>query len=217
MDRDAAVTRIRRGLGFRGTDKNAEIIDALQDVQQELEQGDFLPWFLISEVTSASTVDGEERVALPTGFLRETDWEDALYYYDGSAANAADVWNQLPKDNISYLRDVYPGVGSPLAYALDALYYRVFPTPDDVYTLKQIFFEAALKLDNNIENKWLQYAHELLIGEAGLKMAEDLRDNRRGAAVDLFTRRATNGRTRMLRNDTARREASQRPIMGGED
>ncbi|MAH46438.1 hypothetical protein CMI37_11440 [Candidatus Pacearchaeota archaeon] len=214
MDRDTAVKRIRRGLGYRGTDKDTEIVEALQDTQQELEQGDFLPWFLLSEVTSAVTVSDEERVALPSGFLRETDWEDALYYFDGDAADASDVWNELPKDSISYLRDVYPGVGSPLAYALDDEYYRLFPTPDDVYTLKQMFFKADTTLGDNVENKWLTHAHKWMIGETGLVMAEDLRDK---AAVALFTRRKIEGRTKVIRNDNARREAAQRPIMGGED
>ena len=137
MTRDEAVTRIQRTLGFT-TANTTEIRDALQDSQVELERSAELPWFLLSEVASISTVKDEERILLPTDFLRE--WEDdALWYFNGTADLDADKWVPLTKDDIQFLRGHRPSTGPPPeAYAIDGLYFRIFPTPDAVYTLKQI-------------------------------------------------------------------------------
>lgn len=211
MDRSAAVIRVQRILAFKTT-LSSEIIDALQDTQVELERDPFLPWFLISEVTSASTVDGEERVALPTGFIREYE-DDALWYFDGTAA-VDEQWSELVKDDIQFLRGLHPGEGKPQAYALDELYFRIFPTPDDAYTLKTIFYKADTTLSTDVENAWLQYAHELMIGEAGLKLAVPLRD--REAEVR-FERMASRGRNRLITETEARAGEGRRYVMGGEN
>lgn len=204
MTRDDAVTRIQRILGFR-TDKATEIQDSLKDTQVELEGSPFLPWFLLTEVSTASTANAEERVGLPTGFLREYE-EDALYYF-----NSDDEFVLLVKDDISFLRGSYPGEGEPKAYALDDEYYRIFPTPDAVYKLKQIFYKADAVLSSNVENLWLKHAHDLMIGEAGLKQTPLLNPESR---VE-FTRLSNKGFQRLLNNTEARMHAHRRYVMGG--
>ena len=212
MFRDVARARIQQTLGFR-SDKETEIVAALQDAQVMLERGATLPWFLQSEVASIITVDGEERVPLPTDFLRE--WEDdPLWYFVAGTGGDADTWTELAKDDLALLRSKYPGEGAPKAYALDVKYFRIFPTPDDTYTLKMIYFKKDAVLTTNIENQWLTNFPYLMIGEAGMLLAAGLRD---ANAVTIFQRWTDEGRARMLVENEARMHASHAYVMGGQN
>ncbi len=211
MLRDVARQRIQDTLAFR-SDRATEIVDRLQDAQVNLEREPELPWFLKTEITSNSTTSGEERLVVPDGFIREYD-EDALWYFNSTAADA-DKWTPLAKDDLEILRETHPGLGSPLAYHLDEKYYRIFPTPDDVYLLKQIYFREASTLATNIENDWLKYYPYLMIGEAGRLIAPAFRDAEGKATFDQW---ATEGRQRMQRDTEARLHAGRRYIMGGPD
>ncbi len=212
MLRSAAVSRIQQTLGFR-SDKSAEIILALQDVQVQLEKGKTLPFFLKTEVQNRNTVSGEERVPIPTDFIREYD-EDPLWYFNGSAADVEDVWTSLAKDDLQVLRDTYPGEGAPKAYHLDHLYYRIFPTPDAAYNLKHIFYKNDMGLSSDIENLWLEHEPWLLIGMAGQMISGALSNDH---AFALFQKWETEGRARMFGDTQARQHNSRRYIMGGPD
>ena len=210
MFRDVARARIQQTLGFR-SDKETEIIAALQDAQVMLERGATLPWFLQSEVASIVTVDGEERVPLPTDFLRE--WEDdPLWYFVAGSGGDDDTWTELAKDDLALLRSKYPGEGAPVAYALDVKYFRIFPAPDDAYTLKIIYFKKDAVLTANIENQWLTYFPYLVIGEAGILLSAGLRD---ANALAIFQKWADEWRARMLVENEARMHASHGYVMGG--
>ena len=204
MTRDEAVVQIQRLLGLR-TDLTSEIIGALKDEQVELESRPILPWFLISEISSISTVSGEERVQVPTDFIREVDG-DALYRYDSSGP----TWTALVKDDVEYLRGYYAGAtGAPKAYALEGKYFRLFPTPDDSYTLKLVYYKEDSKLDTNIENNWLKYAPALLIGGAGLRVAEYIRDK---DAISIFQAMQADAFRRLDIEDTARDMANRNTL-----
>ena len=212
MDRDAARARIQQTLAFR-TDKTAEIVNALQDAQVVLERGAVLPWFLQSEVSSISTVVGEERISIPSDFLREWE-EDPLSYFVAGTGGDVDAWTELAKEDLAFLRSAYPGSGAPIAYALDVKYFRIFPTPDAIYTLKMIYYKADAVLSSNVENQWLTYLPYLMIGEAGRLFAPALRDK---DATAQFSRWAAEGRALMLIENEARIHSSRRYIMGGVD
>lgn len=212
MFRDVARARIQQTLGFR-SDKETEIIAALQDAQVMLERGATLPWFLQSEVASISTEDGEERVPIPTDFLRE--WEDdPLWYFIAGTSGDDDTWTELAKDDLAFLRAKYPGEGAPVAYALDVKYFRIFPTPDAVYTLKTIYYKKDAVLTTNIENQWLANFPYLVIGEAGQLLAAGLRD---ADALAIFRQWTSEGRARMLVENEARIHASHGYVMGGQN
>ena len=212
MTRDQARARIQQTLGFRG-DKATEIETALQDAQVILERGAELPWFLLTEVASISTVIDEERVALPDGFLRE--WEDdPLWFFVAGTGGDADSWTELAKDDNAFLRAKYPGAGKPIAYSQDELYWRIFPTPDEVFTLKNIHFKADTVLTTNVENDWLKYFPYLMIGEAGQLIATALRDK---DATAIFKEWTLEGRGRMIVENEARMHSSRRYVMGGND
>jgi len=212
MMRDAARTRIQQTLGFR-TDKETEIINALQEAQVILERGAVLPWFLQTEVSSIVTVADEERIPIPSNFLREWE-EDPLWYFVAGTGGDDDTWTELAKEDLAFLRGKYPGSGKPIAYALDIKYFRIFPTPDAIYTLKMVYYKADTVLSTNIENDWLRYFPYLLIGEAGRLFSPGLRDK---DATAQFSRWAVEGRALMLVENEARIHSSRRYVMGGND
>jgi hypothetical protein len=81
MDRDGMVAAIQEKRGF-ATTLTSNIISALQNEQDELERAATLPWFLLSEDTSFTitppvpAVATPLEVALPTGFICESDPQD---------------------------------------------------------------------------------------------------------------------------------------------
>lgn len=211
MNRDDAVARIQQTFGFR-TDRNTEIVDALQDAQVILEEGETLPFFLLSEISSVTTTKDEERVKLPTDFLREYE-SDPLWYFDSAAADA-DKWTALVKKDLLYLRETYPAGGKPIAYHLDEAYYRIFPTPDDVYTLKHKYFQKDVVLTTNVENLWLKNIPYLMIGEAGQLISPGFRDSKGEATFEKWRER---GLRRLFVLNEDRKHNSRRYIMGGID
>lgn len=215
MNRATAVSTIQQLLGFR-SDLETQIITALQAAQTDLEEEAELPWFLISEVSQITTTIGESRVPLPTDFIKEAEEEDGggLYLFD-STADEDEQWTPLEKVNLSAIRAAYQsGDGEPEVYALDDQYFRLGPIPDDAYVLKMVFYQADDTLATNIENKWLARASELLIGVAGRKIAESVRD---AGALQTFANMEARGRKRLMDFNVARREEGRTRQMGGKD
>ena len=87
------------------TDLNASILAEMLLVQSvHLEgQGTFTPWFLESEMSSASTVIDEERVPLPLDFLCAIE-DEPLWLYD---TTATPVWAKLGKTSVGLLTERY--------------------------------------------------------------------------------------------------------------
>lgn len=213
MTRDEAVAQMKQLHGFR-TDLDVQCVTALQQVQRELEEAAFLPWFLRTEVASISTTADEERVPLPSDFLRETE-DTALWYY--KASNAADKrWILLKRGDIETLRYEYQDTtGEPEAYSKDQAYFRIKPTPNAVYTLKMgSYFAKDAVLTSNIENKWLTHAPFLMLGKAGQIVATAVRD---AVAYKEFAKMEAQGMQKLIEQDTAYEMANNRPVMGGED
>jgi hypothetical protein len=211
MLRDDAIDEIRESLGFRGpTFLPATIVNALKEAQRKLELRPLLPWFLRTEISSVLTTAGEERLGLPADFIRE-DEETALWYFDAAAVNDEDKWTELIKDDSSVLRKRYPTPGIPKAYSIHGDYFRLFPTPDAAYTLKLSYYQKAEVLDTNIENVWLANSSDLLIGEAGKRVAAKLRD---ADAIAIFKDMIAEGQAQLLIDTEARRHENTRYIIG---
>lgn len=226
MQRLDAVKSIKRRLGFWSAHDD-EIVLELRDGQKRLEQGIllprggiFLPWFLVTEITTRLMVAGEERVPLPTGadeFLGELE-EGALWIYDQNA-EAESQWQPLSKDDIDFLKNDQPGTGTPRAYSQSGVYFRLKPTPDSDAeankVLKLLYKKRDATLDNDdTENNWLKYAHELMIGEAGLIVAQALRDVE---AEKIFTAVRAEERQRLYLTTEARLHDNRRYVIGGRD
>ena len=207
MTRDEAVSYMQVVLGFR-TDLGSRLQTELQQAQNNLEQGTVLPEFLKTERAFTFTTVSDERVLLPGDFLREA--EPSALYYVPDDATLAEV--ELAKEDEDYLRYWY-GIrtGKPEAYSIDNEYFRLFPKPDASYRVKMIYFGKDDALTSNIENKWLRYAPDFLVGAAGLRVSTGLRDRR---ATGEFARMRDEGRAAIFTADEARRHQNRSYFMG---
>jgi hypothetical protein len=216
MTRDEGVARIKEQLGFRTT-LDSSIVNQLILAQVLLEANHPLPWFLVSEDSYTVTDIGDERVSIPLDFLAETD--EAVFKYVPDVVSGDNPEVDLVKDDYDTLRINYRDdstgltkVGPPEAYALLGNYFRIFPTPDALYTLKTIYYAKDTTLDTNVENKWLKYAPMLILGRAGKFIAGPLRDT---AAMQIFGEWEQIGQTSLIRRDTDRDLANRSLQMGG--
>lgn len=217
----AAVSDIQLKLGFR-SDLATPIASALSAAQAKFEGGiplngggEFMPWFLIKEANPATfvTTPGVRTVQLPDDWLLENE-EDELFYYN--SANTAAPNTLLIKDDEDVLAYNFGGSGVPQAYTLFGTGYRIYPLPDDIYQLQTSYFAAEPPFDPLLENKWLKYAPQLLIGEAGMSMTISTRESRqevftyfqniRAEAINLLHRRTED-----------RLHTNRRYVMGGDN
>lgn len=207
MTRDEIVALIARRVGNR-TGMDDDIVEELKLAQTQLEAEAELPWFLLSEMSTSNHVTaGEERVSLPSDYLRH--YEDGfLWYYDDTAA---DPWVEIPKDDYRILKAAYTGTGIPKRHALRGLNLTLHPTPAAAYTLKMVYFQQADPLTTNIENVWGKYAPDVLLNRAGIAVAENLQH---AEALGRFTAQYTAAKGRMDADTIARHETGATRSMG---
>lgn len=209
MTRDEAVATIKRGLGFlQGTTHDDAIIAALKQAQTAREGGRSLPWFLLQEDQTLAITADTANYALPTGFFREdidfnpvtvTDSDGDVTILEPLAYDEAKA---LYKEGAS---------GTPEVYVVRNTEVWLFPTPDAALTLTWSYYAADTVLDTNVENKWLADAPYVLIADAGLKMAKDLRDQE---AAAIFTADKSEWDAWYTRRMTEQREANTRYVVG---
>lgn len=216
MTRDEAVGFIQEQLGFR-SDLATRIIANLKFAQQTLEKGPTKPWFLVTEDAYIRTISGDDRVPVPSDFLQETD--QAVLHYIPDNVSVTDPEVDLKKDDYDTLRtnfkDTTTGstqTGPPKAYCLMGDYFRIFPTPDDDYLLRQIYYAPDTTLDSNIENNWLKHFPLLLAGRAGLLFSTALRDS---SATGTFSQWVAEGMGMLLRQTYDREFANRDMQVGG--
>lgn len=179
MDRNTAIARIQRGLGFR-TDLVEEIASAMQEQQRLLEMGKTFPKFLLQEDQTLNLLTGDPSIAFPERFLQVSE-EDGLSYFDADGRRISIPRRPFAEAQATY--ETYEPQG-PLAYSLRANSFYFWPVPDQDYTISLSFYQGAELLTTNIENAWLLHNPDVLIAAAGISIATDLRD---ASAVQLFT------------------------------
>jgi hypothetical protein len=223
MLRDDGVARIMEQYSYRvSSNVQATILANMELAQNTLELAPVKPWFLVSEDTYTTTTISEERVTLPADFLQEV--EDATFKYrpdDWPSTKELD----LIKDDYDVLRknfaqgdggdsDTDPAEArTPQAYALLGTYFRIFPLPDAVYTVRLIYFKKAIALTTNVENEWLKYAPLLFLGTVGMLVAKGpLRD---AQAVSTFQDWIGVGQAALNSQNEARDHANRTYQMGG--
>lgn len=208
MLRSAAIALIKQRLGNR-PDMDAHILAEMQFVQATLlEGGATLPWFLLTEVATATTIAAEERLPVPSDFLREDAELGGLWRYDVTQDKP---WIELKKDEYPVLKARYTTTGKPSHYALAGEYFRFFPLPDAAYQIKQVYLARGLPLTSDIENVWLKYAADWLIAETGKIIATYIQNTK---IADLFEKDAMVAKNRVMVEDVARREAALTREMG---
>jgi len=210
MLREVAIKRITDGLGFR-TDLATEAALRLQEAQRDMEMGKTLPWFLIEEDAELTLTEGVATVAIEEDFIREVDWQP-MRYTDPSDPDFKP--KKVGKRTFEDAQEAYGehSAGAPQVYVLRSLTYQVFPIPDQEYTLIHSFYKKAALLTSNIENVWLKHAPEVLIGNAGVRLAMDLRDVE---AVEIFKSMGNSAWQSLFNETIAREEANRRQRVGG--
>lgn len=211
MTRDEAVANIQTKLAFH-TGLTSTIETALKNAQVQLEAGEELPYFLKSEYATIDTIADDERVVVPTDFLRELEDDEWMYYIDQSGTE--DVWKPLDKVPPLEGRWRYPGEGEPKLFSLDNNYFRLYPTPDAVYRLTMQYYKKDDVLNSDIENLWLKHRPFLMIGLAGMHVTMGTRDN---TAFQNFSALYQSEYTAMSNEETAREEANTTRQRGGAD
>lgn len=227
MNLNEAIALIQRRTGYR-TNKADEIYDELVLAQERLEAGveiihnsvmfTFLPWFLVQEINTETTVVGEERVQVPPRFLKESE-PDALWYFNEDAdTTVGEVeWNALVKGDLDFLRRTYPTPGPPKAYALTGQYFRILPEPDDAYVLKILCYQGEQPLvesQPNATHLWLVHAGQLLCAEAMKEFAASIHDaSALKWAESTFLREAH----KLWMTTEGRIHANVSYVMGGDD
>lgn len=219
MNRSAAVTDIKRGLGFRQT-QDTTIIAKLQEAQRELELGNTLPNFLLSYDSPITVTASSAAISLPTRFIRfHDDYE--LYYITSQGRQVF-----LPRRNYMEAYQAYIGSGEPTdegSVVLSNSDYPLvvvqrgktagllIPTPLVSFTAYLTCYVGAALLDADIENAWLANAPDVLIGLAGMWCAGIMRDK---GAMEVFTQRYKLGRAGVLA-DTVEDELAGRGLVMG--
>jgi hypothetical protein len=205
MNRGRAITVIKQQLGFKTT-LDSEIGNYIDDAQEFLEtnypHGE-LPWFMLSERAATSTKENEERVEVPDDFVQEYE-EGALWLVNSDGGEIllhkydADDSRNSAQARYNYGELDQPTEDWPNCYALTGKYFRLFPKPLEVISVKIMYYKRlALTVELEDENDWLKHAPYLIIGWAGERMATALRDANalgvfsgwKGAAVETLTNR----------------------------
>lgn len=196
MLRSTAIARINRGLGFRaGLDDF--IVYAMQEAQRDLQSGKTLPKFLLEEDYPLALGITEHAVDFPPGFIRFSDDFDLRYYLTSSSKPYILKKRAYADAVAAYTTDTLTPAG-PKVYTLRKDTIDFIVPADQAYTIYCDYYKRADPLTTDIENVWLANESggaDWLIGEAGLRMARDLRDP---TAVDVFTALVKQGRSALF-------------------
>lgn len=200
------ITTVLSRLGRQETNTylRTQALAELQLIQERLEGGAFMPWFLLSdEITSLATTQNVRTVTLPANFLRE--FEDfKLSLYDSTSS---DPYTALTKDEFDILETRFgaESSGEPSHYALLGGQFHFFVTPDAAYSLRGMWYEKeAVLADGSTDNAWTSNASDLLIAELQLVMAGYKRDVAMQRSAEQQIVRAN---ARLLAFDEARKQA----------
>jgi len=191
------------------------IIAEANMVQDKLEVGDTLPWFLFTDTevagTNLATVAGTETVALPSDFLRESeDHEHVLFSQDMSAT---DPWVPVKRDDYTFIKARWTGSGRPKHYDILGTNLYLRQIPDAAYVLRMLYMKRDADIvAGSTENLWMQYAGDLILAETGFIIATQyviMPD-----VAQAFASQRSEARSRLQIEMTARVEAGRMRSMG---
>lgn len=211
VTRTQAVERIAVGLGFR-SGLDAIIILRLQEAQRDLEKGKTLPRFLIQQDQALVLTAGLHELPLPTGFLRIVDDQRPHFTSTESDTPVFLTRKYFDDATLAQIR-TDDEARAPSVYVIRQSTIDFINTADTTYNFVWSYYKAAATLDNDVENEWLANAPEWLIGEAGGRLAMDLRDK---SAVEIFANLERRGRAAVFGEELAQ-ELADGPLAMGAD
>lgn len=203
MTVDEVIAMIALKCGNR-SDQNTNILNALKLVQQyELEEGDFIPWFLFKHSASLATVADTETISLPSDFIRVPLEEEGGLWITND-----DGRREVKKDDLAVVRRRYQGYTNqlPSKYAIagDKMYFG--PYPDAVYALDLSYYGHDTLPAAGSTNLWTQNAPDLLIAHAGVHVAQGLGEEK---AMKVFEGQRLTAMNRVVTADEMRRQGGQ--------
>jgi hypothetical protein len=98
-----------------------------------------------------------------------------------------------------------------MAYYLSETRIVLLPSNHQPASLRVEYFHQEPVLDTNIENKWLKYVPDLLIGNTGASMAKTLQDQ---SAYDEFSQLASLAWGALYAEGIERKVAGRQYILG---
>lgn len=207
MMRSEAITIIKRGLGFRQT-QDAAIVAALQQAQRDLEHGKTLPNWMLEFDAAMPVTANVSTVTTPSLFLRLHE-EYQPYYLDTTGNRV-----YLPRKNLMEALDAYKGSTLTLPQVfvlLNNTTIKLIPTPVTSFTMWLTYYMGEPILSSEIENAWLKFAPNYIVGMAGMSVAGDLRD---AGALQKFSSMAKMGAQAFF-GDVVEEELAGRPLIMG--
>jgi len=141
-------------------------------IHNRLEQGSFVPWFLLQDDTSATLVPDTETVTLPTGFLRfDDDAEVGGVWVQDTSLTTPDQWVQLTRQSYNAMKVKFasyePATPTRFDILTTKLYFR--PIPDVALSLRIMAYFADDDVADAAETTlWLTNAADLIIAETAL-------------------------------------------------
>ena len=204
---------------------NAKVITQLQAAQERLEDEAWLPDFLYARqsVATINTHQYDLDVTL-TRFIRLHDRAGGIRWQNlVNPPTPDETYVKLKRyDELEQLLQLFPGdlsVGGGLGgyFLVDRLLVlRPKPTVTAVIPNLEFNFyqaEATLPTAGN-STLWTQRAADYLLGEAGLILAQTLRDK---DALGLFQGLRAAGKARLIKRSQGDEQADQEYIMGDRD
>ena len=203
MLRSGAIGRINFGLGFRSStlEFDSTIAIYLQEAQRDLERGKTLPRFLLIQDFQTTEPAGQLSMPYPDGFARESDETRLRITSAGGVGLTKPVFLERRYfiDAIQAFRDT-TRTEAPKVYVARPNHIRFPNATDKEYVITMDFYKQDAVLSVDIENKWLAFAPDWLIGEAGWRIAMDME---RPNAVQKFDALRKAGRAAIFGEDVA--------------
>lgn len=213
MDKADLVKIVGWRLGDR--DDMVDRIDLELDYIQDyvLEAKPWHPWFLQSELASASTQPGERRVALPMNFLAEVE-ESHLYIVEPTTGKQIELIKKDPDVAQALVMGAEVSVGFPRFYAISGLYFQFYPTPDAAYEVQMQYYSKDERIsDSAASPKWLRFASDVVLAELlQLLAGKHIKD---AEAASGFATDAQAAWNRLYQKHIAMAELNQPRSLGG--
>lgn len=173
MTRSEAVIQIQEGIGFR-TDLVDNIVLKLKEAQRLFESGRTLPFFLKFEDQPLVIPVGSANVDLPSGFIKEVE-NESLRIIDPVSSEKRFLEKFIDLDMMirSLTGPTVPD-GYPKAYMIRNTGITFLPNRNVETTATWSYYKQDVVLDNDVENGWLRYAPDAMIGKAGGLMVRSL-------------------------------------------
>lgn len=202
MTRDQIRDLIALRLGNR-TDLNDRIVSEMQLVQDDLEQGDFLPWFLTTLIdTLANDVTNTDIIDLPSvlpDFILPLEDVD-LEWYDGTSWVGLDKRYSMRELQHADSRIFDENI--PAMYTIIGTQVRIYPDPGEVKTFRWWYSAKQTVLTIDGTNGWTANAPELFASMTCAKMAPQLQ---MADMVQVYAGMAGIAMERLRKFDEARR------------